>query len=158
MNSIELTKTEKEKYVASGIEEFFVDEEKYTAFDNITFFWEKTNVKSPERTNSGAMGDINNMIATFVTPHFTVHYDLMPINDFRRIMKQFIGKTNAGENGKTEFSVTVYDPIYNKVITKRMYLGTPNTPTYWTETLDDGRVCVLGVQNYTLEFIGTNND
>lgn len=158
MNNIELTKTEKEEYVTNGINEIFVDDERYTDFDNITFFWEKTNVKSPERTMNGSMGDINNIIATFVTPRVTIHYDLMPISDFRKLIKQYIGKEEAGVDGKTEFNVTVYDPIYDKVITKKMYLGTPSTPTYWTETLDDGRVAVLGVQNYTIEFIGTNNN
>lgn len=157
MNVIEYLLNNKESYVAEGIDSFSVDNERYSGVTTSKSFWEKTFVKSPDRTNNGAMGDINNNISTFVTFHYIATFDLMPIDDYRRLMKQFNGN-EVGIDDKTEFDVTCYDHIYDRVITKKMYLTTPNMPDYWTETLDDGRVAVLGVRNFTVEFVGTNND
>lgn len=157
MNEIEYLLNNKENYVAYGIDTFQVDNETYSGVTTCKSFWEKTFVKSPDRTNNGAMGDINNLISTFVTFHYIATFDLMPIADFRRLMKQFNGN-EAGIDDKTEFDVMCYDHIYDRVIIKKMYLITPQMPEYWTETLDDGRVAVLGVRNFTVEFVGTNND
>lgn len=138
-----------DNYVANGMGQYSIDDETYTGYKDYTFIWEKTYVQSPKRTNDGSMGNLNDIYATFVTPHMTVNYSIMTINDYRRIMKQYLEKN--------EFVVTCYDPINDKQTTNKMYFATPSTPTFYYLANDNGEVELLGVQNYTVELIGTNN-
>lgn len=155
MNRLEEILTHKEQYVVSGSDKYTIDGTEYRGFTKITFFWEKTYVNQPGRTMSGAMGNLDTL-STFCTPHLIVDYDIMPINDFRAIMKLYNGQTTVGENPRNEFVVKCYDPIYERETENIMYLTTPKTPDYYTEILDDGRMAILGVKNYTIELVGTN--
>lgn len=156
MKKIEEIKNHLEDYVAEGIGQIQIDDEVYTEYDKYTSFWEQSMTKSPDRTQTGAMPNLNT-ISTFESFHVTVHYDIMPIDDFRRLMKQFKGKQTIGVDKKIEVTFKGYDHIYNQVVTRRMYLATPQMPDYYELPLGDGRVAVAGVHNYTLEFIDTNN-
>lgn len=150
MNDIEEILNDKENYVANGMAEYWVDNERYTNYTDYTFMWELSYNKSPERSQSGATGNLDTNYSTFLTAHMTVTYSLMSIDDYRRIMKQFYTKR--------QFNVKCYDPVYDTIITKQMYFATPSTPKFRTVTNDDGTVSILGVDNYTVELIGTNND
>lgn len=127
----------------------------YTAY---SFVWEKSYIKSPSRSNSGAMSNIEDC-KTFVTGHFKIDFSLISIDDYREIMKMVY-------SGKNEFEVTCYDIVYDRVITLKMYFATEEMPKLWTiankmqksnEEWEDW-VELVGVQGYTIEMIGTNND
>lgn len=136
-------------YLAEEMAEYTIDDITYSGYSEYSFIWEKTYVKQIERSKDGSMGNLDTY-ATFIIPRMTVTYSLMTINDYRSIMKQFLEKN--------EFDVTCYDPIHNEKITRKMYFATPSAPKFWTQALGDGKVELLGVQNYTVELIGTNND
>lgn len=136
-------------YVSKGIDEYTVDGVTYKDFSACTFTWEKTYIKQPERSSNGSMGNLETY-PTFITPHLTVTYDLMTITDYRSIMKQFLSKN--------QFTVTCYDPINNKMTTNTMYFATPSTPKYYYRTEDNKNVEIIGLRDYTVELIGTNND
>lgn len=127
----------------------------YTAY---SFVWEKSYVQSPSRTNSGAMSNINDC-KTFVTGHFKIDFSLISIDDYRAIMKMVY-------SGVNEFEVTCYDIVYDRQVTLKMYFATEEMPKLWTiankiqkspEEWEEW-VDLVGVQGYTVEMIGTNND
>lgn len=136
-------------YIAEGIGEYTVDGISYKDYSDYAFTWEKTYVKQLERSSEGSLGNLETY-STFITPHLTVTYDLMTISDYRSIMKQFLSKN--------QFTVTCYDPINDEMTTNTMYFATPSMPKYYYRTEGDKKVEILGVQNYTVELIGTNND
>lgn len=150
LNKIEQTINESSNYVANGIDKYVVDGITYSGYgDNYMFTWKKTYPKSPERASNGNMGNLDTF-ATFKTPILRVTYPLMTITDYRNMMIQYLDKN--------EYTVTCYDNIHNKMTTNIMYYGDPADPEYWYRTTDDGKVEVLGVKNFTVELIGTNND
>lgn len=153
MNDIEQIINNKENYIAKGMEKFIVDDITYTSYSEYSFIWEKTYVENPERADNGAMGDLNAENATFVTPRMVVTYNLMSIDDYRSIMKQLLSKN--------EFVVTCYDPINDKMTTNKMYFATASMPDFYyvDETDSDGNkvVSLVGVRDYKIELIGTNN-
>lgn len=138
----------KSNYVAEGIGSFTIDGISYTEYSDYTFWWEKTYVKQPERSSDGSMGNLDTY-STFLTPHLIVNYDKITIDAYRSIMNQFLSKN--------EFEVTCYDTINNKMTTNKMYFATPSMPKYFYKTEEDKNVEVLGVHDYTIELIGTNN-
>lgn len=149
MNKLEEILNNGSDYVAYGIDGYTVDEITYKDFSDYSFTWEKTYIKQIERSGNGSMGNLETY-STFITPHLTVTYDLMTITDYRSIMKQFLSKN--------QFTVTCYDPINDKMTTNTMYFATPNAPKYYYRTENNKKVEIIGVQNYTVELIGTNND
>lgn len=156
-NDIEKTINESKNYIATGIGGYSVDGVEYAGYGEYTFTWEKTLSKTPERALDGNMGNLDTF-SSFVVPRMKVDYSLMTITDYRRLMKQYLNKnteTNKFEN-KNHFTVTCYDPIYDETITADMYMATPAEPKFYTRTEEDGTVELLGVRDYTVEFIGTN--
>lgn len=149
MTDLENIINDSSNYVADGIGSYTVDGITYKDYGDYTFTWEKTYVKQLERSSNGSMGNLETY-ATFITPRMTATYDLMTINDYRSIMKQYLSKN--------QFTVTCYDPINNKMTTNTMYFATPSSPKYYYRTEGDKKVEIIGVQNYTVELIGTNND
>lgn len=149
MNGIEEAINNRSQNVATKMAQFQVDDQVYTGVDNYTFIWEKTYVKSPSRSMSGAIGNLENL-PTFVTPHMTATYSQMPINDYRRLVKQALSKN--------EFTVKCFDPIYNVETTNKMYFGTLQSPKFVTRAESDGTVTLISVLDYTVDLIGTNND
>lgn len=149
MNSIEEILNNKANYIANGMAEYWVGNQVYTGYSDYSFIWEQSYVESPERSNAGATGDLDTNNAVFFTPHMTVTYTLMTIDDYRRLMKQF--------RDKRQYMCKCYDPIADKTITVQMYLATPNMPKFRTVVNDDNTVSLIGVDNYTVELIGTNN-
>lgn len=138
-----------DNYIAEGIGEYSIDGITYKDYTDYSFTWEKTYIKQPERSSNGSMGNLETY-PTFITPHLTVNYDLMTITDYRSIMKQFFEKN--------QFTVTCYDPINNERTTNTMYFATPERPKYYYRTEGNKKVEIIGVQNYTVELIGTNNE
>lgn len=143
------------EYIADGIGSFIIDGVTYNGYGDYTFFWENTLVKQPNRAQDGSMGNLDT-VASFVTAHMKATYSIMPITEYRKLMEQYLNKTNEGFLPRKHFSVTCYDPIYDEHITRDMYLATPETPKYVYRVEEDKKVSVIGVENYTVELIGTN--
>lgn len=150
----EILKTE---YDATQISTVKIDGNTFGNYGQYQFIWEKTFVKSPERSSSGSIGNLNSY-ATFLTPHLTINFAVMSIDDYRRIMKLHYERN--------EFTVECFDIIYNRPIKVKMYLGTEEMAKLFTinkKRLGDNNewldwIELVGVQDYTVELIGTNND
>lgn len=145
------------EYKAVGIDYVKIDSNKFTNYGQYQFIWEKTFIKSPERSADGSLGNLNSY-ATFLTPHLIMDFSVMSIDDYRAIMKMHYEKN--------EFTVECYDAIYNKPIKVKMYFATEEMAKLFTisqhRLLPDGKwedwVDLVGVTDYKVELIGTNND
>jgi hypothetical protein len=124
----------------------------FTDYSAFSFLWEKSYVKSPVRSGDGTIGNLNSY-ATFLTPHLKIDFSLMSIVSYRKIM-ELIYSGN-------EFLVTCYDVVNDKDTTNKMYFSTEEMPKLWTivDALngDENAIMLLGVQDYTIEMIGTNS-
>lgn len=144
-------------YVATEMAEFTIEGETFAGYSEYKFMWEVTLSKQLDRASNGNMGNLDTYPA-FATPHATIRYDFMPITDYRRLRQLYLNETAEGFLPRKHFTATVYDSDYDRKITTDMYLATPSMPEYYTNTTDDGEVELLGVRNYTIELIGTNNE
>ena len=139
--------------VARNIEKVTINGNVFTDYSAFSFLWEKSYVSSPTRSGNGTIGNLNSY-TTFLTPHLKIDFGLMSIDSYRKLM-QLIYTSN-------EFLVTCYDVVNNKNTTNKMYFSTEEMPKLWTivDALngDENAIMLLGVQDYTVEMIGTNND
>lgn len=145
-----------DNYKATDIDKVKIDGDTFTNYGDFQFIWEKSYVKSPSRSASGAIDNLDSY-ATFVTPHLILNFSIMSIDDYRAIMQKIMSKN--------EFTVECYDPIFNDYITAKMYFGTPQMAKLYTiaKTRFNGDkweefVELVGVEGYTVELIGTNTD
>jgi uncharacterized repeat protein (TIGR02543 family) len=145
------------QYEAVGIDKVKIDGNTFSNYGAYQFIWEKTFVKSPERSANGSLGNLNSY-ATFRTPHLILDFSVMSIDDYRAIMRMHYEKN--------EFIVECYDPIYNDTIKVKMYFGTEQMAKLYTinrmrlnsEQEWEDWIELVGVQEYQVELIGTNND
>ena len=140
----------REHYTAHGIEKVIIDGNEFTDYGAFSFLWEKTYVKSPVRSGSGVIGNLDSY-ATFVTPHLKIDFSMMSIDSYRTMMNLIYNKN--------EFLVTCYDVVNDALTTNRMYFSTEEMPKLWTigQMLNgESWTELLGVQDYTVEMIGTN--
>lgn len=134
-----------------GIETVIIDGNPFTDYGAFSFLWEKSYVKSPERSGDGTIGNLNSY-ATFITPHLKIDFSMMSIDSYRVLMRDLLYKKN-------EFLVTCYDIVNDTMTTNKMYFSTEEMPKLWTiaRALNGEEwVELLGVQDYTVEMIGTN--
>lgn len=127
-----------------------IDGNKFTDYSAFSFIWEKSYVKSPERSADGSIGNLNSY-PTFVTPHLKIDFSLLDIESYRRLM-QLVYEKN-------EFLVTCYDIVYNRMTTNKMYFSTEEMPKLLAiaRVLNgESWVELLGVQDYVVEMVGTN--
>jgi hypothetical protein len=147
----------KKEYKAVGIAQVKINENTFTNYGQYRFIWEKTYPKSPDRSADGRIGNLNSY-ATFLTPHLIMDFSVMSIDDYREIMLLHYSAN--------EFTVECYDPIYNHTIKVKMYFATEEMAKLYTiaqnRLLPDGQweewVDLVGVTDYSVELIGTNND
>ena len=147
--SVEQRKT---AYSATGIDKVIIDGNEFTDYKAFSFIWEKSYVKSPERSGDGSITNLNSY-ATFTTPHLKIDFSLMSIDSYRRLMELIYSRN--------EFLVTCYDIVGNRTTTNKMYFATEEMPKLWTiaRALNGEEwVELLGVQEYVVEMIGTNAD
>lgn len=145
------------QYEAVGIETVKIDGNAFRNYGQYQFIWEKTFVKSPARSGSGSLGNLNSY-ATFLTPHLIMDFSIMSIDDYRAIMKLHYERN--------EFTVECYDPIYNRKIKVKMYFATEEMAKLYTLNKirlaenDEWEewIALVGVHEYKVELIGTNND
>ena len=147
----------KKEYEAVDISKVKIDEITLTNYGAYSFVREKTFVKSPERSSDGSLGNLNSH-ATFLTPHLILDFSVMSIEDYRAIMQLHYARN--------EYTVECYDPIYDKKIVVKMYFATEEMAKLYTIAQNrfkpDGEweewVDLVGVTEYKVELIGTNND
>lgn len=136
--------------IAKNIDKVVIDGNTFTDFSAFTFLMEKSYVKSPVRSSNGSIDNLDSY-AWFLTPHLKMDFGLMSIDSYRTIMKLI--------QSKNEFTVTCYDVVNDKDVTHNMYFATEQMPKLWAiaKALNgDEWVELLGVQDYTVELIGTN--
>lgn len=152
-----LTPTDRKKeYEAENIHKVIIDGNEYTNYGQYRFIWEKTYPVSPTRTIGGVIGGLNTL-STFLVGHLYMDFSIMSIDDYRKIMQQHYSRN--------EFTVTCYDVIYDKSITLKMYFATEQVAKLRTiannRLKSDGTwenwVDLVGVDEYTVEMIGTNS-
>lgn len=147
----------KSEYKAINIGDVVINNRTFTNYGNYSFIWEKSYVKSPERSGNGSIGNLNSY-ATFLTGHLKIDYSVMSIDDYRALMKMIYERN--------EFVVECYDVVWNKTIKLKMYFSTEEMPKLYTishkrqtsEEEWEEWVDLVGVQGYTVEMIGTNNN
>jgi hypothetical protein len=100
-------------------------------------------VQQPTRSQDGAIVDLDNY-STFLTPRLIIKYNMMNIEDYRTLMT-FLKSKNT-------FNVTCYDIVADRRVTHEMYFANPQMPVIYQRYL-----AALGVQDYTIELIGTNH-
>lgn len=157
VGTTEYRNEEKREYEAVDISKVKIDEITLTNYGAYSFIWEKTYVKSPERSSDGSLGNLNSY-ATFLTPHLILDFSIMSIADYRAIMKLHYERN--------EYTVECYDPIYGKKIKSKMYFATEEMAKLYTIAQNrlktDGTweewVDLVGVREYKVELIGTNNE
>lgn len=139
------------RFNAIGIDEVTVDGVKFTDYKAFSFVWEDSYVKEPERSGGGSIENLNSY-AWFLTPHLKIDFSALSIDSYRKLIVDLKHK-------KREFVVTCYDPTYNKMTTNKMYFPPEELPKLLTisRALNGEQwVELLGVQDYSIELIGTN--
>lgn len=113
-----------------------------TGYAEYSYLDEKSYKTQPVRTQDGAIQEIEEY-ATFLTPRLIIKYNMMGIDDYRSIMKMF-----KRRNG---FIIKCYDVVDDNIVRNEMYVATPSMPRIYQQYL-----MALGIQEYTIELIGTN--
>lgn len=109
-----------------------------------SFLSERSYHEQPTRSLTGAIENINSY-TTFLTPRLIIKYNMMNIKDYRTLMTLL--------QSKNEFTVTCYDPVLDKRVTHKMYAAPTSMPIIYQQYL-----MALGIQEFSVELIGTNND
>lgn len=140
----------KSQFKATDIDKVIIDGEVFTDYKAFSFIREKTYVKSPVRSSNGTIGNLNSY-STFTTPHLKIDFSLMSIESYRTLMNLIYEKN--------EFVVTCFDVVRNTLTTNKMYFTTEELPKLWTigrAFNEDIWVELLGVEDYSVEMVGTN--
>lgn len=133
----------REHYRNTQLDRIEIDGETIQGYFEYSFVEEKSYTVQPVRSNDGVIDDIDNY-ETFLTPRIIIKYNMMDIEDYRKLMKKLKSKKNG-------FTVTCYDIVEDKRVTHEMYFAPPQMPIIYQKYL-----MALGVQEYTIELIGTN--
>jgi hypothetical protein len=119
-----------------------VNEIEVTGYSDYSYFDEKSYKTQPIRTEDGSIQEIEEY-ATFLTPRLIISYNMMSIEDYRSLMRMI-----KNRNG---FIVKCYDLIEDRIVRNEMYVAPTSMPKIYQQHL-----IVLGIQEQTIEFIGTN--
>ena len=130
-------------YYDTQLDRIVIDGVEITGYFEYSFLEEKSYREQPIRSDSGVIENLNSY-ATFLTPRLIIRYNMMHIDDYRKLMKLL--------KSKNEFEVTCYDIVEDKRVTHRMYFAPPSMPVIYQQYL-----MALGIQEYTIELIGTND-
>lgn len=142
----------KEIYGTTDIQKLIIDGNVFTGYKTFSSHWEKTYIEQPERSTSGVIDNLEDH-ATFTTFIVKVNFAMMSIDNYRRLYDLMLSKN--------EFLVTAYDVLTNETITQKMYFAPDQMPKLYAmaRNLQGSKfVEVLGIQDYTIELIGTNAD
>lgn len=130
-------------YETTVLDQVEIDGNVIQGYMEYSFLEEKSYFEQPTRSLNGSTENINTY-AVFFTPRLIIKYDMMHIDDYRKLMLLL--------QSKNEFSVTCYDPVLDKRVTHYMYAAPTSMPVIYQQYL-----MALGVKEFSLELIGTNN-
>lgn len=137
----------REAYINSQIDRITIfdgeTELEVTGYSEYSYLEEKSYKTQPVRTQDGAIHEIDEY-ATFLTPRLIIKYNMMGIEDYRALMKML--------KNQNSFVVKCYDVVEDKIVRNEMYHATPSMPIIYQQYL-----MALGIQEYTIELIGTNH-
>ena len=146
----------KREYVPVDIDKVVIDGDTFQNYGQFQFVWEKSFKEEPKRAGDGSLLNLNGY-AVIILPHLVINFSIMSIDDYRAIVRKDLAKN--------EFTVECYDPVHNTKIKKKMYFHTLDMPKFhilnkvrfngesWEEFLE-----LAGVQDYTIEMVGTKSD
>lgn len=144
------------QYKAVDIHKVVIDGNPFTNYGDFQFIWEMSYVTEPKRSGNGSIGNLNSY-AVFLTPHLTLNFSIMSIDDYRKIMQLHYSIK--------EHMVECYDPIYNQKIKVKMYFATEQMAKLHTIARKrfngaewEDWIELVGVREYTVDLIGTNNE
>lgn len=130
------------KYRTTTLDRISIDGCEILGYFEYSFMEEKSYMVQPIRSDNGVIVGLDDY-TTFLTPRLIIKYNMMNIDDYRKLMT-FL-------NSKNTFKVTCYDVVADRRVTHEMYFSPPQMPIIYQKYL-----AALGVQDYTIELIGTN--
>ena len=130
-------------YEKTQLDRIKIDGVEIHGYFEYSFLEEKSYREQPVRSDAGVIEDLDSY-ATFLTPRLIIKYNMMHIDDYRKLMKLL--------KSKNEFEVECYDIVEDKRVTHRMYFAPPQMPIIYQQYL-----MALGIQEYSIELIGTNS-
>lgn len=148
----------KNYYQAKGIDKVIIDGNAFGNYGVYSYVREKSYFEEPTRSmGSGSMDNLNSYV-TFITGHLRINFSIMPIDYYRKLMQLIYSKN--------EFVVECYDVVDNTVVTQKMFFTTEEMPKLWTiahklQGTTSGWeewIELAGVEDYTVEMVGTNAD
>lgn len=131
-----------ENYQATQLDRIKIDGEEIMGYFEYSFMEEKSYTEQPTRSIDGSIPDIDEY-TTFLTPRIIIKYNMMNIEDYRKLMKML--------KSKNSFLVECYDIVDDKRVTHDMYFAPPSMPIIYQQYL-----MALGIREYSIELIGTN--
>jgi hypothetical protein len=129
-------------YRNSQLDRIVIDGCELHGYFEYSFMDEKTYKEQPVRSNDGTIVDLEDY-STFLTPRLIIKYNMMGIDDYRNLMTLL--------KAKNAHIVTCYDEVADKRVTHEMYFAPPQMPIIYQRYLS-----VLGIQDQSIELIGTN--
>lgn len=140
-----------DKIIERHIDRITIDGNVFTDYRAYSFALLKSYVKSPVRSGSGVIENLNSY-ATFLTPQLQIDFSIISIDSYRALIKLL--------RSKNEFTVTCYDVVENMDVTYKMYFEPNELPKLYTiaRALNgDDIVELLGVQDFSIKMVGTNS-
>lgn len=133
----------------------FSENDRFTNYGTYSLVWQKTLKESPSRADNGGLPQLRT-IPYYITGHFKINFDLISIDDYRRLMKLIYKGNNC-------YWVKTYDIVFDRMIIIEMYFQPEDLPTIYTisENLQQGGdniIDLVGVKSHTVEMVGTGND
>lgn len=132
----------RDRYLNSHLDRVVIDGCEINGYFEYSFMEEKSYMEQPVRSQDGTMVDLDDY-TTFLTPRLIIKYNMMGIDDYRNLMTLL--------KAKNAHIVTCYDEVADKKVTHEMYFAPPQMPIIYQRYL-----AVLGVQDQSIELIGTN--
>lgn len=132
-----------EKYKETQMDRIIIDGTEIIGYYDYSYMEEKSYSEQPTRGIDGTLTELDN-ITTFLTPRLIIKYNMMNIDDYRKLMRIINSDKNA-------FIVECYDPVLDKRVKNEMYFSPPSMPAIYQKYLE-----ALGIKEYTIELIGTN--
>jgi hypothetical protein len=132
----------REAYRNSQIDRIEIDGCEIQGYFEYSFMEEKSYVEQPVRAIDGSISNLDDY-STFLTPRLIIKYNMMGIDDYRKLMTLL--------KSKNSFEVTCYDVVADRRVKHEMYFANPEMPIIYQRYL-----AALGIRDYSIELIGTN--
>lgn len=149
----------KESKSSEDMSDDFTDNDKFTNYGDFSFVWQMTLKENPDRADNGGLPQLRN-IPGLITGNLKINFDLMSIDDYRRIMKLIY------EVPEHCYKVKTYDIVYDRMIIIEMYFYPEEMPKIFAiaehlQGIGGGSedwLDLIGVQGHVVQMVGTGND